>query len=176
MGWGFKVSGNGVTNTNYRKAPTKSSSVEIVSTEGSSSEENGNYSFTLAAKVDNTLAAGTYSGMMTFAATANEATYNISYQKGSVTNEGEVSEMPSGQDDEKTPNSTITISNADNPKHDKYVFMGWCEGEVTKDSENIEVCDGTTYQKGDKYTLKNDGQDIKLIAMGAKDAELAGVQ
>ena len=156
--WGFKVSGEGVTDSNsYRQGPTTTTTNLATTTGKKSGQKTGTYSFTLAAKVDNTIPTGTYTGTFTFIATANEVKYKINYDDNDGTSGPGII---TGQ----TPENSIKLSNLEPKKSTvdhEYTFLGWCDQPVSTDG----TCDGTIYQPNNDYEIKTDGQETTLYAM-----------
>ena len=151
--WGFKVSGEGVTNTNYRQGPT-TSTIDLATTTGKKGgQETGTYSFTLAAKVDNTIPTGAYTGTFTFMATANVVDYTINFDIRNGT--GGPSTM-GGQ----TENATVKLASSV-PVNGDHVFLGWCDQEVI----GSEPCKGIIYQPDDNYKLNSANGSTTLYAL-----------
>ena len=152
--WGFKVSGEGVTDpNNYRQGPTTVTTNLATTTGKKGGQETGTYSFTLAAKVDNTIPTGTYTGIFTFMATANAVNYTINYDD----NDG--ADGP-GKVTSQSQEQFVKIAAKEPTKQDR-VFLGWCDQEVS----NNGTCDGTIYQPGNDYEIKTADQNTTLHAM-----------
>ena len=152
--WGFKVSGEGVTDpNNYRQGPTTATTNLAVTTGQKGLQETGTYSFTLAAKVDNTIPIGTYTGTFTFMATSNAVNYTINYDDNNgADGPGKVTSQSQEQ--------FVKIAAKEPTKQDR-VFLGWCDQEVS----NNGTCDGTIYQPGNDYEIKTADQNTTLHAM-----------
>ena len=163
--WGFAF-GQGTVGTTFRGL-TGSTGVEI----GRASEPNdtiNTYSIVLGARVDNTIATGTYSNTFIVEASANPVPYKVSYNPNASSDQ--VKNMPdsnSGQTD--TEAFTITEKQ---PTREGYRFIGWCDGTTTKETD-VDICSaGKSYQPSDPYTLKEKSQNVTLLAMWAKDSQI----
>lgn len=163
--WGFTFGQGGVDN-NFRGL-VDSSSVKI----GGTTEANdiaNTYSIVLGARVDNTIATGTYSNTFIVEASANPVPYKVSYNPNASSDQ--VKNMPdsnSGQTDTET-----FIITEQQPTRIGYRFIGWCDGSTTQETD-VDICsEGKSYQPSDLYTLKQKSQNVTLLAMWAKESQI----
>ena len=136
--WGYSPSKyNSATNTNYLVAPTSTTMATLDKTSAANSTDN-TYTIKLGARIDGTLAPGTYENTFVFTVTPNATPYTINYNQNTTDT---VTNMP-------TPNpqtgetfaTTVNISNTV-PARDGYLFKGWCNAQVADGA----TCSGTTY-------------------------------
>ena len=136
--WGYSPSKyNSAANTNYLVAPTSTTMATLDKTSAANSTDN-TYTIKLGARIDGTLAPGTYENTFVFTVTPNATPYTINYNKNTTDT---VTNMP-------TPNpqtgetfaTTVNISNTV-PARDGYLFKGWCSAQVAEGA----TCSGTTY-------------------------------
>ena len=170
--WGFKFTGGATINDNYRPGPTGSLK-ELDKTSGNGQatvETDKEYGFTIAAKVDNTIATGTYTGSFTFTAVANEVSYAISFDANGGTGEPDAI---SGNTQEKTValSKKVPTKNSEN-------FIGWCTAIPT--NENVydeDTCpEGSkAYKEGDALDLASSNNTVTLHAMWQKELTIEKV-
>ena len=136
--WGYSPSKyNSAANTNYLVAPTSTTMATLDKTSAANSTNN-TYTIKLGARIDATLATGTYENTFVFTVTANPTPYTISYNQNTtdtVTN----MPVPNPQTSE-TFATTVNISSTV-PARDGYLFKGWCTAQVSDGA----ACTGTTY-------------------------------
>ena len=150
--WGFKPSKkDSADNTSYLPGPTSSETLIEKTTANSSTATN--YTFSIAAKIDNTLKHGAYSNNFVLTVIANTASYTITYNlNGGSTG-------PSPQTGTTTEKS-ITLDTTP-PTRSGYEFLGWC----TINPGTSTSCSGTTYQPGNSYTLPSENTNTPLYAI-----------
>lgn len=163
--WGFAFEKGTSAGTTFQPGPNGINK-ELSKTTGNGAETVKNedkYTFTLGAKVNNTIPTGIYSNTFVFMVTANTASYTITYDAGTA--EGAATGLPSTTNG-TTYNLTGQVAKEE-PKYNKYVFMGWCDTTPTTDEEGIEICnDGNQYEpSGDYQIAKANGNNLKLTAM-----------
>ena len=165
--WGYMPSKlNSNPNTQYLPGPT-SEETTIDKTNTATDVTGTTYDFTLAAKVDATQPAGTYSGSFTFTAVANAVRYNIDFDA----NGGDSApDAISGE----TQEATVALSNQEPTKADNN-FLGWCTVKPTNDniySEDTCPGSGKSYEKGAEFDLANSDNKVTLYAMWQKHLTL----
>ena len=156
--WGYKPSKlSGSANSNYVKAPS-GSTVDTLDTTSAANGTNNIYTLAIAAKVDNTIPAGTYSNTFVVTSTANTLSYKITYDLNSGTWSGTSPQSGS------TTDSSIKLD-THTPTRSNYTFEGWCSTTVTNNSGTNPTCSGTKYSVGDTYTLTGATNNLNLYAM-----------
>ena len=134
--WGFAFAKGTNPGNTFQPGPKNIENKTLATTDGNGAETvktEDKYTFTLGAKVNNTIPTGIYSNTFVFIATANTASYTITYDAGTA--EGAATGLPSA-----TNGTTYTLTGQvakEEPKYDKYVFMGWCDTTPTEDEEGI---------------------------------------
>ena len=167
--WGYKPSKlNSSANSNYLPSPTTAGTTIDTTTSAngattsSTSSNATNYTIGLAAKANNTQAAGTYTNTYTLQAVGNPITYSITYSDNS--GDSTVANLPyfNGNTSNHTQSgstSTTNIvlkgtgtNNTDDatPTRTGYTFSKWCLGTV---SNNGTTCTGTQYSAGDNFGI-----------------------
>ena len=148
--WGYKPSKkDGKVNNDYLPGPTTGDVIEKLQTAISTNNE---HTIQIAARVDNSLPAGTYSNTFIFTVTANKATYTINYNANGGTGGPETQ---TGQ----TETANVPLS-YDEPADPTKAFQGWC---TTKPVDGN--CSGTVYHPGDNYKLAADNSNVTLYAI-----------
>ena len=161
--WGYKPSKlNGTENNNYKAAPSGEDIDTLDTTSAANYDAANDYELSLAAKIDNTIPAGTYSNNFILTATANSLNYTINYNlnSGSWT---ESSNTVTGN----TTDETVVISSV-TPTKDNSTFKGWCSVEVTSNDTSSPFCSGTTYQPSEpsnKLSLTSANNVFDFYAM-----------
>ena len=152
--WGYRPSKlNSSANSNYLPSPTTTgTTIDITTsangaTTSSASSNATNYTIGLAAKANNTQAAGTYTNTYVLQAVGNPITYAITYSDNS--GDSSVSNMPTSATTGSTNSANIILSNA-NPTRTGYMFSGWCSVATTNSGT---ACSGTTYAKSGIYSI-----------------------
>ncbi len=134
--WGYSPSKyNSATNTNYLVAPTSTTMATLDKTSAANSTDN-TYTIKLGARIDGTLAPGTYENTFVFTVTANPTPYTITYNQNTTDT---VTNMPSNVNS-STYDETVTLANTV-PVREGYTFKGWC----TTQTADGGTCSGTTY-------------------------------
>ena len=162
--WGYKPSKlNGSANTNYIKAPSGSSS-DILDTTSAANSTDNTYSLGIAAKVNSSTVAGTYTNTFVLTATANTLSYSITYNLNSGT-WTEDTNNPNPQTGNTTA-ETVTISSV-TPTKSGYTFKGWCSSSsiTNNNTTSAPSCSGTTYQPSGTYNLTSANNTLNLYAM-----------
>ena len=154
--WGFKPSKkDSADNTNYLPGPTSAETlIEKTSSNGGSPI---NYTFSIAAKIDNTLKHGAYSNNFVLTVIANTASYNITYNLNSG------STGPNSPQTGTTTEKSIALDTT-SPTRSGYEFLGWC----TNNPGTAETCSGQSYAPGANYTLPGNNVDVTLYATWKK--------
>ena len=136
--WGYSPSKyNSAANTNYLVAPTSTTMATLDKTSAANSTNN-TYTIKLGARIDATLATGTYENTFVFTVTANPTPYTINYDQNTTDT---VTNLPTpNPQTSETFATTVNISNTV-PARDGYLFKGWCTAQVSDDA----ACSGTTY-------------------------------
>ena len=160
--WGFKPSAiNSESNTSYVPGPNSTTGITLASTHASSNDAE-NYSIGIAAKVDSNTVAGNYTNTFVMTATANEATYNITFN----TNGG--SGGPGSPQHGDIGSSTYVNIASGTPSYSGKDFLGWCSVNPGTRS----TCNGVLVQPGGQFPLCKCDLNITLYAMyGKKPAD-----
>ena len=182
--WGFKpsqyISSSGgvdtvVNNSDYLPAPSgQGLAIAKTSTANSSSDT---YTFSVGARVDNTLPAGTYSSTYVLVAVANAIVYNVTFDDNTTetvtsmpTPNPQVLTIPGGT---ATAESYTPLSSAvPTMTSDDMSFGGWCDVATTVDSETGDyLCSGHSYQAGGNYPIDqtSSATNITLYAIWLND-------
>ena len=152
--WGMKPSAiNSADNTSYIPGPN-TSGVTLASTHASSNDAE-NYSIGIAAKVDSNTVAGNYTNTFVMTATANEATYNITFN----TNGG--SGGPSSPQHGDIGSSTYVNIASGTPSYSGKDFLGWC----SVNPGTGDTCNGVLVQPGGQFPLCKCDLNVTLYAM-----------
>ena len=155
--WGFKFTNGSKSNNKYWPGPNGVSTIlDETKGIGETTLADKKYDFVIATKVNNDLAAGTYTGSFTFTAVANAVNYTINYDDNNgAAGPGKVT----GQTQEKF----VKLSNLEPKRNDdhEYVFLGWCDRKVNDNG----TCDGTIYQPGNDYEITASNQETTLYAI-----------
>ena len=152
--WGYLPSKlNSKNNTKFQPGPTAAGTL-LDKTETANAGTPNNYTITLGAKVDATVATGTYSNTFTLIVTANNVPYSITYEL----NQGTGGPANNPQIGTGIEGGTVTLAGA--PERDGYEFKGWCD--VATSDKN---CTGNQYEQGASYTLTNSANAFTLWAM-----------
>ena len=152
--WGMKPSSiNSSTNTSYVPGPTTSGIIIAQTNMNSTTAEN--YSLGIAAKVDSNTVAGNYGNTFVLTATANDAHYNITFNKNGGS--GGPSATQTGSIGSST---TVTIASG-TPTYSNKDFLGWC----TENPGTGDTCNGALIQPGGKFPLCKCDLNITLYAM-----------
>ncbi len=148
--WGYKPDKlNGSLNEAYLPGPTDGDVIEQLPTALGANHE---HTIKIAAKVDNTIAAGTYSNTFVLTVTANKVEYTINYDANGGTGGPTVQ---TGQSENMNVKLTY-----EEPGSQTMAFEGWC----TKPT-NDATCNGERYYPGDDYTLNVDKNNVTLYAI-----------
>ena len=151
--WGYRLTVNSTTTTNFFSAPTSTSTAKTIYTTSAPNTTGTSDSFTLGvgARVDYTKPVGTYTNTFVLTAVANNITYAINY----LDNTGDtITDLPAAEGSSNITASSFTLSSTE-PQRTGYDFIGWCDGTVTHVASGTDTCAGTTYQAGDTYTFTN---------------------
>ena len=158
--WGYKPSKlSGSSNSNYKAAPS-GSSVDTLDTTSAANSTDNTYSLGIAAKVNSSTVAGTYTNTFVLTATANTLNYTINYDLNSGT------WSQSNSETNTTTNETVQI-NSTSPTKSGYTFKGWCSSSsiTNNNTTNTPSCNGTTYQPSGTYNLTSANNTLNLYAM-----------
>ena len=158
--WGYKpTKKDSADNTKFFPGPKLSG--DTIDVTKSANPKVNTYSVELGVRVNNEQANGTYAGTFIFAVTANNVPYTINYHSNDATSGPGTPQTGSGAE-----GSTV---NLDTATKRGYLFKGWCDNET-----NNTTCNGTTYQAGETYKLRNNANIVNLYAlwqpMGFEDA------
>ena len=165
--YGFTFGKSGTLNTANSTFHSGVNTV-IATTDGPNAENNA-YDIVLGARVSNTIAAVQYSNTFVVMTSANPVPYNITYNANT---EDKVDGMPKSGSEDAGVEGIFTIP-TNEPQRDGYKFIGWCDGEETKEETGVDICsNGKSYQPEDKYTLSTTNQSIVLLAMWAKNSQI----
>ena len=171
--WGYRLTVNSTTTTNFFSAPTSTSTAKTIYTTSAPNTTGTSDSFALGvgARVDYTKPVGTYTNTFVLTAVANNITYAINY----LDNTGDtITDLPAAEGSSNITASSFTLSTTE-PQRTGYDFIGWCDGTVTHVASGTDTCTGTTYQAGDTYTFTNissaSTNTANLYAMWKKGAE-----
>ncbi len=156
--WGYQPSKyNSTDNLSFYPSPTTTPTV-LDKTSGANSTAN-NYTIALGARADNTVVTGTYISSFVLTATANPATYTISYADNS--GDSNVTNIPDYSMAGTTSSTSVELSGI-TPSRPGYAFAGWCYGTV---SNSGTTCTGTTFAGGSTFYIdQTTANNITLYA------------
>ena len=151
--WGYRLTFNGVTSTNYLAAPTTSSRTIYTTTAPNTTADS--FAIGVGVRADYTKPAGSYTNTFVLNAVGNPISYQINYLDTTGPNGttgSDVLGLPEAEDAADVVASAFTLS-ATIPTKTDYTFSGWCDGTVTHTPGGDSTCSGTVYQAGDAYTF-----------------------
>ena len=150
--WGYKPSKlNSSANTDYLPAPgTSGTTIDVTSAANATATSATSYTIGLAARVDDTKPAGTYTNSFTLNVVGNTVPYLINYRD----NSSGTDEVLSYEQSSNLSIASFTLS-ATTPTRTGYTFNKWCDGIVTHVAFGDSTCSGTTYSSGATYYLTN---------------------
>ncbi len=129
---------NSTANTNYLPVPTNTETPDILDvTSVANSDAANEYNIAIGARVDETIATGTYSNTFVITVVANPTPYSITYNANTT---DQVSNMPENIDNASTYDTHVNISDTI-PSRSGFGFKGWCTEQTTDNG----TCAGTTY-------------------------------
>lgn len=164
--WGFSFNKQGASNNTFHPIPSNAIGTKIGSTEVPNTAEDI-YNIVLGARIDNSLATGTYSNTFIVVASANPVPYKVKYDPNADSDQ--VSGMPGNNTSATTSTQTFALP-SEEPKRSGYEFIGWCDKTTTEET-GVDICQngGHSYQASDTYTLKARDEDITFYAMWASN-------
>ena len=134
-------------NTYFLPTPTNTESSDILdATTSANASIANNYNISLGARIDTTLAPGSYTNTFVITVIANPTPYSITYESNTTDT---VTDMPTNVVNNSTYGETVNLSNGV-PVRSNYNFAGWCTVQTVDDAS----CSGTQYNpNGDGTNL-----------------------
>ena len=171
--WGYNLGTEAPTDaTTYSAVPTDNSTPIQTKDTSATNAADDTYVLTLAAKVDTTIASGTYSNSLTFAVVAEPAMVTVAFNgNGAASGSMSSIKIPAG-DSQALPSNTFTRSG--------YDFTGWntaANGSGTSYSNGATLTT-TTAQAGQTITLyaQWEQQFVNLLTQATYMQDLTAAQ